>query len=221
MVDRSENQGCLGLIRGLLGLGRTAHPQGASRLPYRLDPMFMSPAELSFYRVLKTHVGDRYKILVKVGLGDMFRVTSKEDWRSYRNKIDRKHVDFLLCDPETLVPRLAIELDDGSHLGERRVERDAFVNEVFAAAGLPLKRMPVMRAYTAKDIEQLLVASDSLPELPDPPSNAPSPASVPICPDCGLEMVLRVATRGKHKGRKFYGCVDYPMCRQVFPYQGG
>jgi hypothetical protein len=156
MGDRSENQGCFGFILNLLRLDKRAARRDTSQLPYGVDPMFISPAELSFYRVLKSQLAGRYEILVKVGLGDLFRVTSKEEWRTYRNKIDRKHVDFLLCDPKTLEPKLAIELDDGSHRGERRVERDAFVNQVFAAAGLPLRRMPVMRAYTAEDIEPLL-----------------------------------------------------------------
>jgi hypothetical protein len=152
----STNEGCLGALLGMFGIHLGGDTGQSGTLPYKVDPQFMSPAELSFYRVLKTQVAGRYEILVKVGLGDLFRVTNKEEWRTYRNKIDRKHVDFLLCDPETLEPRLAIELDDGSHMGERRVKRDAFVNQVFAAAGLPLRRMPVMRAYTAEDIEGLI-----------------------------------------------------------------
>jgi hypothetical protein len=35
--------------------------------------------------------------------------------RSWMNRIDRKHVDFLICDPGSMAPALAVELDDGSH----------------------------------------------------------------------------------------------------------
>ena len=33
---------------------------------------------------------------------------------TYWNKINRKHVDFLICDDETLKPLVGIELDDST-----------------------------------------------------------------------------------------------------------
>ena len=33
----------------------------------------------------------------------------------YENKISGKYIDFLFCDPVTMQPVLAIELDDASH----------------------------------------------------------------------------------------------------------
>jgi hypothetical protein len=54
--------------------------------------------------VLQTTFSDKALNSAKVGLGDLFEVKSKDpsEFRIYRNKIDRKHVDFLLCDPKTL-----------------------------------------------------------------------------------------------------------------------
>ncbi len=37
------------------------------------------------------------------------------------------------------------------------------------------------------------------------------------CPRCGSYMVEREATRGKHKGERFLGCVSYPGCRETKP----
>ncbi len=59
---------------------------------------------------------------------------------SFRNKIDRKHVDFVLCDPHTMRPLVGIELDDATHGRVSRQARDEFVDEVLAAAGLFLER---------------------------------------------------------------------------------
>ena len=56
--------------------------------------------------VLRTAVGDRALIRLKVSLGDLFYAKA-DDPRHYRtlsNRIDRKHVDFLLCDPHTVKP---------------------------------------------------------------------------------------------------------------------
>ncbi|MFB3801587.1 topoisomerase DNA-binding C4 zinc finger domain-containing protein [Pseudomonas sp. K1(2024)] len=43
-----------------------------------------------------------------------------------------------------------------------------------------------------------------------------------LCPDCGSRMVARVAKRGRHKGKSFYGCSKFPRCtgiRQTIPDQ--
>jgi len=49
-------------------------------------------------------------------------------------------------------PRLAIELDDRSHQQADREERDAFVDEVFRAAGLPLVHIPAAKGYQVDEI---------------------------------------------------------------------
>jgi DNA polymerase-3 subunit epsilon len=36
-----------------------------------------------------------------------------------------------------------------------------------------------------------------------------------ICPQCGKEMVLRIARKGSNAGKQFYGCLGYPKCRYV------
>ena len=75
----------------------------------------------------------------RVALGDLF-FANTGDARQNRiclNRIDRKQVDFLLGEPKTLRPKVAIELDDRSHEREDRQKRDPFVDRVFAAANLP------------------------------------------------------------------------------------
>jgi len=37
----------------------------------------------------------------------------------------------------------------------------------------------------------------------------------PKCPKCGDEMVLRVARRGRNAGHEFYGCSNFPRCREI------
>lgn len=36
-----------------------------------------------------------------------------------------------------------------------------------------------------------------------------------ICPKCGAEMVERVATKGVNAGNSFYGCSNFPKCREI------
>ena len=36
-----------------------------------------------------------------------------------------------------------------------------------------------------------------------------------ICPQCGRELVIRIARKGPNAGNQFYGCSGYPACRYV------
>jgi ssDNA-binding Zn-finger/Zn-ribbon topoisomerase 1 len=35
----------------------------------------------------------------------------------------------------------------------------------------------------------------------------------PVCPGCKKKMIMRTAKKGQYRGRKFWGCVNYPKCR--------
>ena len=42
-------------------------------------------------------------------------------------------------------------------------------------------------------------------------------SAVPLCPKCGIPMIVRTITKGEHKGKQFYGCSNFPNCRQTKP----
>jgi hypothetical protein len=118
-------------------------------------------------------------------------------------------------------PLLGIELDDSSHNRNNRQERDDFVDRVFQAAGLPLLRLPVQREYNTREVAAQIapllkdkIGGSTAP--PQPESNKPS-GSVPLCPKCGIPMVVRTVAHGEHKGKQFYGCQNYPRCREMKP----
>jgi restriction system protein len=54
-----------------------------------------------------------------------------------------------------------------------------------------------------------------------PTATIPSPtATKRSCPKCGGELVLRTAKRGPNAGGQFWGCSNYPKCRQTVPIGG-
>jgi hypothetical protein len=130
------------------------HASPPMRPRYRLRDDFLSRAEASFMRVLQQALGKAYLLCPKVNLGDLFY--APHDQAAW-NRINRKHVDFLVCDPDKLRPLLGIELDDRSHQRPDRQERDDLVNAVFDTAGLPLLRMPVRSRYVLADVEEVSV----------------------------------------------------------------
>ena len=200
----SDNSGCLGLLLRLLGVAPRL-------LPFRLRDDFLSPAEISFYHILVSVAGNSVTVCPKVNLNDIFFVSRSEKSQSERNKISRKHVDFLLCDRLSMRPQVGIELDDASHAREDRQTRDEFVQQVFDAAGLSLLRFPAKRTYNLSEIASRLapfLAGESAPLRPV----SLDASSVPICPKCAIPLVIRSSSRGK-----FYGCSNYPKCRETFP----
>jgi hypothetical protein len=189
--------------------------------PYHLVDEFISPAELNFFFNLKAVAGDSAHIFSKVKLSDLFYAKTGDYGknRSYTNRIDRKHVDFLVCDSKTLKPILGIELDDKSHQRADRQERDDFVNHVFAAAKLPLIHVPVQHQYSQSELRNKFAAYVSGKQVQvEEPMQAPE--SSPRCPKCGSEMVLRTAKRGDNQGGKFWGCSKYPGCWGILNLDG-
>jgi len=184
--------------------------------PYHQVDEFISPAELNFFFNLKAVVGDSTHIFSKVKLSDLFYAKAGDFGknRSYTNKIDRKHVDFLLCNPKTLKPILGIELDDKSHQRADRQERDDFVNHVFEAAKLPLMHVSVQKSYSQSELKSKLSAYISGKQISNEQPEQVEESS-PRCPKCGSEMVLRTAKRGDNQGGKFWGCSRYPECRGI------
>lgn len=204
-------------------------------LPYKLRDGILTKAEHSFYHVLLQAVGSNQTLLTKVNLGDIFKTVTpdKSKWRVYRNKIDRKHVDYLLCDAQTMQPLLGIELDDRSHQRKDRQARDKFVDRVFVTAGLPILHVRAAYSYQAdtladqiaqalgvEEVAKKVEAVVKQPEKASPYALAfsaeiTSPSPTKTYPKCSAEMLLRTATRGANKGNKFWGCSNYPRCKST------
>lgn len=92
--------------------------------------------EKNAYFALKPIAGELgYTVFAKVRLLDLLepRKDSKM-YRSYFNKVQAKHVDFVLCDKK-MVARIIIELDDSSHNRPDRQARDSFVDEILENVG--------------------------------------------------------------------------------------
>ena len=110
------------------------------KYPYERRDLLTSN-ELAFYQILAPIVCQHgWQLLMKMRLADVMAVRKgTEDYMSYFNKIKAKHTDFVFCDPFTLEILAGLELDDPSHERPDRQERDEFVDNAYAAAGIPLE----------------------------------------------------------------------------------
>jgi very-short-patch-repair endonuclease/predicted RNA-binding Zn-ribbon protein involved in translation (DUF1610 family) len=207
-------------------------------LPYEKQPSLFTPAERSFLGVLEQAIGNEFRIMGKVRLGDIVKVKAGlngKERQSAFNKIQSKHVDFIACDPNDLSIQFAVELDDKSHEREDRQDRDTFVDKVMEAAGIPIIHFQAKRSYVVQEVRDTLVAKLNPPE--EKPADVPvanplpSPVTIPVantsntqtstastspkCPSCGAEMVRRKAKSGQNAGNEFWGCSQFPRCKGI------
>ena len=190
-----------------------------SRLPYRTQNCLLSPAERSFYGVLQKAVGDRAVVFAKVRVGDLLYVPRGKGMMAHQNRIHSKHVDFVLCASDTIRVIAAIELDDASHDRPDRVSRDDFLDAAFDAAQLPLIRFAARRQNALRDvvdkIDSVLDQSADSREL----KAVEASGAPPTCPKCDSPMILRTASTGPKRGSNFFGCSNYPKCREIVPVE--
>jgi len=192
---------------------RTKSPIDAREdsFPYRLREYFLSKPEVALFRALKQMAGDRYAVFAKVGLTEIFLIVRPNENVHYFNKIFRKHVDFLLCDPGTLRPEIGVEMLRPGARTETRAS-DQFIEDLFTRAGLPLVRVPASDRYEITEIIQLFQESVKRTKQGPPSITASTQDSVPMCPVCGKMMVLRRLSSGSREGELYYGCTDNPHC---------
>jgi hypothetical protein len=203
MQTQIENgaKGCLTFLLDLL-FGE----KDSFSFPYKTRDSLLTPAERDFYLALLKAVANKAVIIPKVGLQDVFYIANKQQYLSARNRIAQRHIDFLVCEENTLRPLFGIELDDGSHNEEAHKKRDEFKNKIFEAASLPLIRMPVKQKFDAAAIRESMRPYLKFEETSE---------AIPSCPKCGIPMVRRTAKQGAHVGKDFFACLNYPACHEI------
>jgi len=133
----------------------------SSPYPYERRGVMLGPAEINFFRTLQSAVREDWIILSMVRLTDVIKVRPKtRQHQIWQSRIFGKHLDFVICDYETMEVKLAIELEDPLQRRTEKSARNRFVNTALTAAGLPLLRVKVEEKYETsavrKDIEDAL-----------------------------------------------------------------
>jgi len=125
------------------------------QLEFEKTPLLFSPAERSFYGVLEQAIGSEYRIMAKVRLGDVIQPKKgmeKSPYFTAMNKINKKHLDFVVCRKSDFVTVGAVELDDKSHQRQDRWERDNFVDQALGSAGVPIIHFSARMSYSVQDV---------------------------------------------------------------------
>ena len=143
----------------MFGLAGASDRSAAVGLPkVMVSNRFLTPAEINFFRVLVTVVGNRGHVLAQVSLRQLLHLPgsnrSNRGRATWQNKVAGRSLDYLICDARTLRPVLAIELDEPTHARPERQTRDEEVETMLRAAGLPYIRLLAERGYNTREIEE-------------------------------------------------------------------
>lgn len=179
---------------------------------YRVKGPVLRSQEVAFFNALKTAVGEHGVVFSKVNMSSVIAprdIVSKKQLFIASNKISRSHFDYLICDPRTFEPRVVIELDNGKELNKSKVEREKLLMQVCKSANIPLIGTSVKHSYQVGRLRRLLAAHiDSIE--PD--------KEIRFCKKCGSPMVIKVASQGEFKGRRFFTCSRQPNCTYTENY---
>ncbi len=135
--------------------GGFADVEEKAKYRYNRKNFFLTRAEHECYDALVEAVGAEYRIFAQVHLPTLVDHTVRgQDWRAALAHINRKSVDFVLCDKAYLSPKLAIELDDKSHERTDRQERDREVERILREAGVPLLRLENHGNFNPSELAQ-------------------------------------------------------------------
>ncbi|CDT64834.1 putative topoisomerase zinc finger protein [Vibrio coralliirubri] len=179
---------------------------------YQKKGALMSAQQATFYNALKSAVGNHGEVFAKVSMSNVLvpaKTNNKKNWFIANNKISRSYFDFVVCDPRTLEPRVIIELDNGKELNKGKVDREKLLIHVCKSAGLPLIGASIKHSYQVSRLKRLLAAHIDLIE----PSK-----EVRFCKKCGSPMIIKLASQGDYKGRRFFTCSRQPNCTYTENY---
>ncbi|MNR76008.1 hypothetical protein D3C72_66610 [compost metagenome] len=94
-------------------------------------------------------------VLAQVALNQLVKAEGVK-WRSAKNKIDPRSIDFVVLSPDLNV-LMAVEIDDRSHRLEKRQADDEKKNKALCDAGIILMRFPAIPVLTGEALKKAVV----------------------------------------------------------------
>jgi len=151
-----------GFAQSFSGRGsvKGAEARKSAEYRYLAKNEVMTPAETSFYKRLEKVVDGRYYIFPQIHLSSlMINKTMGKYYKLGYQRIQRRSVDYVLCDKTSMKPIYAVELDDSTHDNAKREGRDSMVEGMLRDINLPLVRFRNVSKLTDDQITQKFKAA--------------------------------------------------------------
>jgi hypothetical protein len=196
--------------------------------PYERADTLISPNQQSILVLLEKALDERYSIFSKIRLQDLVRVNSDlspGQQKAAMKRLTSEPLDLVICEKKTAGILGVVLLDrEGASSENGRVRREADIDRVLAAAGIPVVQMNASKAYSLEDIRIEVSRTIFLKWKNDKATRPPEPVNgkgerknggFGSCPLCGAPFVKRIARKGAYAGKHFLACSKYPQCQHV------
>jgi very-short-patch-repair endonuclease len=130
---------------------RPKAPAGGER--YVSKPL-LTENEKAWFKAIREALPHAH-VFAQVALNQLVKPEGPK-WRSAKNKIDPRSIDFVLLNPDLNV-LLAIEIDDKSHKLEKRQADDAKKNKALRDADISLLRFSAMPVLSSEEIKRRVI----------------------------------------------------------------
>jgi hypothetical protein len=177
-------------------------------------PSLLTQPELACFNTLKTVAGNEFYIMAKVSLSDIAVVKKGVNQARLKKaaKQGKRHIDFILCNTETLAVICAIELENAATAASGKKESHSA--DLLEEVGVMVFHMPVKTSYSVPEMQQALTPYlKGHQPSPDEMVATVSMEAFRSCKACKARMVLKRAKSGKYKGVLFWVCSSYPKCK--------
>lgn len=122
---------------------------------YEAKPSLITQSEQVYFEAIKKSLPQGYHVFPQINLAS---IISKSNNATYRNELFR-NLDFVITDA-TYAPKIAVEINDQTHLNKNRQERDTKVKNILEEAGIPLIKLwtsyGVNQEYVKNKIDESL-----------------------------------------------------------------
>lgn len=129
----------IGIVFVLVLLKSLLESKSQKQLPYKVKPSILTSHEQTYFKQLESQYGATHYIFCQVALDRIINTTDQKNFYTYWNKINKKSIDFVLVEKQTLNTVKLIELNDKTHNYKKRAERDTFLKQVCNTAGVELE----------------------------------------------------------------------------------
>lgn len=194
-------------------------------VPLQKKSKFLSGAQKKFFDVLIDAVGHEYCVFARVGFLGVIEVAptvSRAQRKRFLAEVENDYFDFVLVNSQTMAIFAVIELQDFSAKKQRaQNKRKQLLSQMCQSVNVKLLYFDVREDYQNKDVGRIITGKARKPksihvdhhsELALQSRSFTVYGDVRVCPKCRSELVAKIATKGRHMGKKFLLCRKYPVC---------
>ncbi len=137
----------------------TVVPQKELIARFEVRERFLSDCELQCHRLLSQAVGERGIVCPKPRALETLRVLNAPQHLDEAIRIERKHVDFIVCDLTTGHPQCAVLIDWWDQETEMFRPREQLLAQAFELAGLPVVYVPSDQLPDVSQLKQQIATA--------------------------------------------------------------